>query len=198
MSSRRQSRSSRRSRVLSSTTVAAAALAASQAAAQSQQVFTQWNFDSVATGVNHSPAPTIGTGLATPLGMTNSYTLADGHTFSVEASDIASTPLDPTQASGPGLTNAWRIRGAGGGGGNGWSVNAPQYTQGAEFDTSTSGKSGIVFTADWFSTNQGVADMQEQYTTDGINWNNVNPIQVAVPNGYAYNVKIDFSALGII
>src|SRR5258706_344345 len=158
----RHNRRSSKQYAISAAALAAISLAAREASAGSLQVFTQWNFDSVASGANHGPAATLGTGTATPLGMTNNYTLADGHTFSVEACDVVSPPLNPALASGPGLTNAWRIRGAGGGGGNGWSTNAPELPQGAEFDTSTAGKSGIVFTCDWFSTNQGVADLQEQ------------------------------------
>jgi autotransporter-associated beta strand protein len=142
---------------------------------------------------DNSPAPTTGSGTATALGMTNNYTLSDGSTFSVNSDDVTgSNPLDPIKASGPGTTYAWRVRGNGSGGGNGWSNSAPEYSQGAEFDSSTVGLSGIVFSTDWFSTNQGIHDLQEQYTVDGTDWINFGSVQANVPNGYVYDMTMDF------
>jgi autotransporter-associated beta strand protein len=43
---------------------------------------------------------------------------------------------------------------------------APQYSQGIELDTSTIGYSNISFSFDWYSTTQGVRDMQFQYCLD--------------------------------
>ena len=57
--------------------------------------------------------------------------------------------------------------------GNGWAIynissgtshdGAPQYTQGIQLDTSTVGYSNINFSFDWYSTTQGIRDLQFQY-----------------------------------
>ena len=94
-----------------------------------------------------------------------------------------------------GINNGWRVRGQNPG--NGWNLAAPQYTQGAQFNVSTVGHTNIVFQFDWFCTNQGVRDLQVQYTTDGSTWTNVGPLQVAVPNAYINQITINFAALGI-
>ena len=62
--SRRNRRSSKKY-AISAAALAAISLAAREASAGSLQVFTQWNFDSVASGANHGPAATLGTGTAT-------------------------------------------------------------------------------------------------------------------------------------
>lgn len=171
----------------------AASVLAVAAAQASAGVITQWSFSSTAVSppVNN-PAPSTGTGTATPLGMTNSYTFTNGAggatlgTGSVAACDIlASTGVANSSFS----EGTWRIRGgltasSAGGNNNGWSLSAPQYTQGAEFDVSTVGFQNITVNFDWFSTNQGVRDLQEQYTLNGTTWTNINSVLVAVPNDF--------------
>jgi hypothetical protein len=164
-------------------------------------VITGWDFsnDANTVGINNSPAPSIGSGLATPLGMTNNYTYSTTPVTvgSVAASDITST----TGSSNPSSTNSWRVRGpstnSGPGTGNGWNTAAPQYTQGVEFDASTLGHTNIVFQYDWYSTNQGIRDLQAQYTTDGSTWTNVGPLQIASPSAFNNQITIDFTSLGI-
>ena len=74
------------------------------------------------------------------------------------------------------LTQIWRVRAqaaAGGGAANGWSSLAPIGTQGAVFAASTVGYTNITVSFDWYATNQGEANLQLQYTTDGVTWKNV-------------------------
>ena len=68
------------------------------------------------------------------------------------------------RASAPGRAN---------GAANGWSSLAPIGTQGPQFAASTVGYSAINVSFDWYATNQGEANLQLEYTTDGVNWNNV-------------------------
>jgi hypothetical protein len=171
---------------------------------------TQWNFPTVtATPPNNSPMPDVGSGVATVLGMANNYTFSGNNTItgtgtftftgpssvgSVPFADITATAGDPN-----GFANAWRIRGPsnnlGDPQGNGWALQAPQYTQGAQFSVSTVGFTNISFHFDWFTTTQGVKNLQEQYTLDGTTWNNINGPLTAVSNGFAPTQTINFSAI---
>ncbi len=49
---------------------------------------------------------------------------------------------------------------------------APVGTQGAVFAASTVGFNGINLSFDWYSTTQGEANLQLEYTTDGSIWHN--------------------------
>jgi hypothetical protein len=107
-----------------------------------------------------------------------------------------------TNAADPGVpNNCWRVRGSYDGtltnAGIGWALEAPQYTQGAEFDVSTVNYSGIVFTFDWFTTNQGVHNMQVQYYTGpDSGWQNIGPILNSFTNGYVPGGEtVDFSSI---
>ncbi len=135
-------------------------LAASPAGAQT--TITGWTFDNLPSGVNSSPGPSTGSGTASALGMSNSY----NNTTSVSTPDVLSSPGSSTP-SGP---NAWRVRGQNPG--NGWSSQAPIGTQGAEFDESTAGYTGIQIYFDVNTTAQAEANLQLEYTTDGATWNN--------------------------
>jgi hypothetical protein len=125
----------------------------------SAATITEWNFATIgatAPPIN-SPAPTTGLGTAVTLGMTNAYN--GGNTASDDILSTAGVPSNFTEM-------AWRIRGAGH---NGWATNAagaPQYSQGLELDASTVGFANIKFAFDWFSTNQGIRDLQFQYNTN--------------------------------
>jgi hypothetical protein len=117
---------------------------------------------------------------------------------SVASADITATSGDPS-----GFANAWRVRGpranlgSGGGvnNGNGWALQAPQYSQGVQFSASTVGYSNITFSFDWFTTTQGVNKLQEQYTVDGTTWININPLLTAVSNGWLATQTINFSGI---
>jgi hypothetical protein len=135
-------------------------------------------------------------------------------TGSVNGDDVTGTTLssDPAgvQANNiaPNDNNAWRVRGVGvpSGGvigtantGNGWNLAAPPCTQGAQFMADTTGYHYIVLQFDWYTTNQGVRDLQVLYTTNGgSTWAPVGPIQVS-GGGSAFNnqITINFHALGI-
>src|SRR5271166_5796094 len=174
----------------------------------SATTITQWQFNTVTPAPDNSPAPEIGTGVATVLGMDNNYTFSSGNTISgsgtftfttlystgsVASADVLATPGDPN-----GFANAWRVRGPsnnqGAPLGNGWALQAPQYTQGAQFSASTVGYSNIGFSFDWFTTTQGVKNLQEQYTLNGTTWNNINGLLTAVSNGWL-SEAIDFSGI---
>ncbi len=153
-----------------------------------QTIITQWNFTSAAGAGDNTPAATFGTGSASMLGMTNSfvYNGSASGVGSVASGDVLSTA---------GVANTsfnefvWRIRGVKGAGdtgsaNNGWNLAAAQYTQGVEFDVSTLGFQNISVGFDWYSTNQGVRTLQEQYTLNGSTWTNINSPLQAVPNDY--------------
>lgn len=181
------------------------------ATAASSATISQWNFPTVTAAPDNSPAPDIGSGVATVLGMANNYTFSGNNTItgsgtftftgpftvgSVASADVLATPGDPN-----GFANAWRVRGPsaalGGasGTGNGWALQAPQYTQGVQFSSSTAGYNSINFHFDWFTTTQGVLNMQEQYTLDGTNWININAPLTAVSNGWTSTQTINFSGI---
>ena len=129
---------------------------------------TQWSFTSIVAAPFNSPPPSTGTGTAITLGMTNSYNGGN-----VANDDVLSTSGTAT----PGFTEfTWRIRGATN---NGWATHAagaPQYSQGVEFDVSTAGFTGITLGFDWYSTTQGIRDLQVQYNLNVGNpagWTNI-------------------------
>jgi hypothetical protein len=162
-------------------------------------IITQWNFSSAVPANDNSPAPTTGSGVAVSLGMTNTDTYAGTTaTNSVTADDITATA---GTADASFSADLWRIRGAyvatgvspnsgtpsKSGNVNGWNLSAPPYTQGAEFDVSTVGYTGITVGYLWYDTSAGITDLQEQYNLNINNssgWTNINPLQVAVPNDY--------------
>ena len=139
-------------------------------------------------GYDDSPAPTTGVGTATVLGMNLPDTAGDAATTptgSVAAADVTNQTgsFNPTFGE-----NLWRIRGGAtdltGGSPNGWSNNAPQYTQGSQFTVPTTGYQNIYVTADWYGTKSGERDLQEQYTLDGTTWNNINNLVSVYPDDY--------------
>jgi len=169
-----------------------------------------WNFNSL-TGTQLTPAPSTNNSAATPtamaLGMTNSYTytMSPPNVGSVNGSNVTKTTLssDPSGTAanniGPNNNGAWRVVGGGTGApGNGWNLAAPLCTQGAQFMVNTTGYRYIVLQFDWYTTNQGVRDLQVLYTADGSTWTPVGPIQVS-GGGSAFNnqITINFHALGI-
>jgi hypothetical protein len=149
---------------------------------------TKWDFGVIGlqSAPYNSPAPTTGAGTATMLGMTNSYN--GGNTASGDVLLTAGT------ANSSFSENTWRIRGTAS---NGWATHAagaPQYSQGIEIDASTVGFNNISFSFDWYSTTQGIRDLQFQYNTNKNNaagWTNFGGTSptgtyIAVSNDY-YN-----------
>ncbi len=56
---------------------------------------------------------------------------------------------------------------------NGWSSLAPVGTQGIQINADTTGFGSLQVAFDWYATTKGEANLQLQYTTDGVNWHNV-------------------------
>ena len=149
------------------TAVAALVFATLSAANASTSTIAAWTFENNAIATNNTPAPSTGSGSASAIGMTNSY----NSTTSVNTDDVVLGKSADTGANGlADTTNTWRVRGQTPG--NGWSSQAPIGTQGAQFNASTVGYNAINVSFDWYATTQGEANLQLQYTDDGITWNN--------------------------
>jgi hypothetical protein len=155
------------------------------ASAAHADTIADWNFGTLpTTSPDNTPAATGGTAAssaattAQALGMTNTYTETGG------GGNVSTNFDDITQDTNStiGNQNVWRIRGAGATPGNGWSTNAPEYTQGAEFTTSTVGYSGVTLSFNWASTKQGIQDLQVQYNLNAnsaTGWTNIGPLEIA-------------------
>jgi hypothetical protein len=162
---------------------ALAALVATSVTAAQAQVITAWNFENDPIAINNSPAPSTGTGTATPIGM-NIYPTPN---VGVTTADVLLGATGDTGVNGEqNLGQIFRVRAAAGANGaaNGWSSLAPIGTQGAIFAASTAGNTDINVSFDWYATNQGEANMQAEYTLDGINFVNV-PINIGLNNNIA-------------
>jgi hypothetical protein len=174
-------------RLTPATAVGLAVLALVAGSAAEAQVITDWNFGSLAAvAPDNTPAATTGTGTASSLGMTNSYVYTTNGVQtgvgSVTSDDITNdSPSGTKDGSTLGNGNVWRIRGAAGAGttgttNNGWNNSAPEYSQGAEFDTSTLGFAVSQLSFNWAATTQGIANLQVQYNTNIGNaggWTNI-------------------------
>jgi hypothetical protein len=148
-------------------------MAASATAAHASSI-TVWDFQNPpdAIAVNNNPAPTVGAGSASSIGMTNAL----NGTTSITTDDVLLGTAGDTGANGlANLTQIWRVRGQSPG--NGWSSQAPIATQGVRFAASTVGYSSVVVGFDWYATTQGEANLQLEYTTDGVSWINT-PITI--------------------
>jgi len=137
------------------------------------QTVAAWNFENDAIAVNNSPAQSSGsaTGTAGSIGM-NIYPTT---TVGVTTDDVLQGASGDTGTNGVAdLTQTWRIRAQNAAGtANGWSSLAPIGTQGATFAASTVGYSNIKVAFDWYATNQGEANLQLEYTTDGTHFTNI-------------------------
>ncbi len=135
-------------------------------------VIAAWTFENNAAAVNNNPAPSAGSGTASSIGMATYATPNIG----VTADDIVAGSTSDTGVNGNTNTSQiWRIRAQAGSAGaaNGWSSLAPIGTQGVMFAASTVGYTNITVSFDWYATNQGEANLQLLYTTDGTTWKNV-------------------------
>jgi uncharacterized protein (TIGR03437 family) len=156
-------------RILSIAALTAASLSVAQA-----DVITAWTFENDSIALNNSPTPSTGSGTAGSIGMATYPTPSVG----VTTDDVLVGATGDTGVNGNAdLTNVWRVRAqmatSTGGAANGWSSAAPIGTQGAVFSASTVGYTNITISFDWYATNQGEANLQLQYTTDGATWKNV-------------------------
>jgi hypothetical protein len=154
------------------TVLIAACIAVSLPVAQAD-VIAAWTFENNAIAVNNSPAPSTGSGTAKSIGMDIYATPSVG----VTTDDVLAGSAGDTGVNGVADTSQiWRVRAqaaSGGGAANGWSSLAPIGTQGAMFTASTVGYNNITVSFDWYATNQGEANLQLAYTTDGTTWHNV-------------------------
>ena len=146
--------------------------------------------------------PNAATATASGFGMTNNYwcsatpagSLLAGY-GSVNFDDVAANSGNSVSTS-----NEWRIRGDGAAGPtpcNGWDLDAPQYSQGAQFAADTTGVANVLLEYDWYSTAQGFHNLQVQYSlnvkaTTPV-WTNIGPTQIAVPKGYNNQLTVDFT-----
>ena len=155
------------------TIVFVALLLASLSLSKAQTTIVQWTFDNLAiTNYSPNPAPSLnncaGAVSVASFGMNIYATPSVG----TNDPDVVQGVSGDTGANGiTNYTQVWRIRGQKVG--NGWSSQAPIGTQGASFSVDTTGYTGIQVGFDWYVTTQGEANMQLQYTTDGVNWSNV-------------------------
>lgn len=158
------------------------------AAAASATTITSFTFDQLVIGVNNSPAPAVGSGTASMIGLTNNFTANP----SIATGDI----LNAGASSGGGF--AWRIRGNGASpnNGNGWAAAAPLHSQGSEYLVSTVGFDNIVLTYDWQPTTQGVKHQQVLYTINGTDWTTIGPIVVGpASESWITGITVDFSSI---
>jgi hypothetical protein len=144
----------------------------------------QWNFENIPiSGYVPNPAPStdhsIGTVSVNTLGMTTYASTQvgtnDPDVLQGAGSDSSPVGTPGNTPGGDGITNVsqiWRVR-AQGPNANGWSSLAPPGAQGAQFNADTSGFTNIQVTFDWYLTAQGEANLQLQYSDDGINWSNL-------------------------
>ena len=185
-------------KIVSATVWITAFLSAAQGA-----TITAWSFENDAIAVNNGPAPSSGSGTASSIGMNLYPTPSVG----VTEDDVLSGVSGDTGVNGIADTSQiWRIRGQmapGGGAANGWSSLAPIGTQGAVFAASTVGFDDVTASFDWYATNQGEANLQVEYTTDGTTWHNAavaldgSDSGVAVMNNTTSSNTVTGSYIGI-
>jgi hypothetical protein len=140
-------------------------------------IITQWNFD-LPIGINNNPAPSIGTGFATPVGMNNNANNAD--------------ILNNAGSSDPGPnTRAWRVRGSVN---NGWS-GTTQLLSGALFAASTQDYENIVVSFDLYATDGSPRHGQFQYTLNGTDFVSFGPILDFNPGDRWFSFTYDLSSV---
>lgn len=164
------------------TTAGIASVLIAAASASGQGIITQWNFNT-ATGVNNAPAPSIGTGSATPVGMNNNANNAD----------ILAAGGTPTSSDTGAPNNAWRIRGSVT---NGWS-GTTQLLSGARFNAPTTGYSDISISLDIYPTDGSPRHAQMQYTLDGTTFVSFGGLLDFNPLNDRWNNGVSFDLSGI-
>ena len=168
-------------------------LLASLSLSRAQTVIAGWTFDNLAIATNLDPAPVVnnsyGAVSAASLGMTTYAATAIGN----NDPDVlvgASGDSDTIAQGGDGITNLsheWRIRAQNAAGtANGWDSMAPVGFQGAQFSADTTAYTNIQVAFDWYLTKQGEANLQLEYTVDGVNWSNGIPINIPLAQTNTY------------
>jgi hypothetical protein len=142
-------------------------------AARAQSTIVNWNFEGLAQVINTNPAPTLNNAAGAVYANSIGMQLFGGGT--TNAPDVTQGVSGDTGTDG--ITNysqIWRIRGVPG---NGWTSVAGIGTQGAQIGVDTTGYSSLQVSFDWYLTKQGEANIQLEYTTDGLTWSNL-PITI--------------------
>lgn len=155
----------------------------------------QWTFTTKETASSAYISPSSGTPGVT---FVNGQSTGTPTVTAIGMTQSGTTDNEDIVASTPGVANPpfsevlWRIRGGGSGSNgntNGWSLQAPQYSQGIEIDLNTTGYSNLnTLNFDWYDTTTGVKDMMVQYnldTTTSAGWTNLISSPLAgSPNDY--------------
>ncbi len=131
---------------------------------------TAWNFDALATGANSSPSPSSGFGTATVVG-------------------LSGATIQSLAGSSSGSANSWQVSGGG-------STSAALGAQGAQFAASTLGYYKIQVSFDVYATTNAEANLQVQYTTDGVIWNNASIASVGTLGVIASNSATNSTVMG--
>jgi hypothetical protein len=162
--------------------VSAALLLASLSLSRAQITIVQWNFENLAiTNYSPNPAPSLNNGAGAVSAACFGMNIYATPGVATNDPDVVQGASGDTGANGiTNYTHVWRIRGQKVG--NGWSSQAPIGTQGASFSVDTTGYTGIQVGFDWYVTTQGEANLQLQYTTDGVNWSNL-PVTIPSSSG---------------
>ena len=153
-------------------------LVASWSGAQAATPLTIWNFDNLPISTNSSPAPAIGFGTASAVGL--------GASSNPDVSSLA--------GSSTGGANSWRVRGTGAG--IGWSTNAAIGAQGVQFAGSTAGYYKIKVAFDVYATAGAEANLLVQYTTEGTIWNNATIASVGTLGIITNNADTNSTVMG--
>jgi hypothetical protein len=158
---------------------------------RAQTTITAWTFDNLAITNNAAPSPSSGFGVASALGLGNSF----NGTNSISNPDVLSLPGSSTDPAGP---LSWRVRGSGAApnAGNGWSTNAPIGSQGAKFGASTAGFYKIKVSFDVNATPDAEANLMVQYTTEGSIWNNATITSVGTLGVITNNTATNGTVIG--
>ena len=166
--------------------IAAAAMVSLTAHAASAAVITQYAFTAASPTPSPTESATTGTGTATALGMTNAYTYANGEgPGSVDGSNITTvTGLAGFSEATYKIVGNSNKANSGAGKANGWNNAAPNYTQGLQFTSDTTGFQPTQLSFDWFSTTQGVGNLQVRYSLDGNTWINLGADLVATSGDF--------------
>jgi hypothetical protein len=196
-----------------SASISIALLACAAGTCAQADTIAEWNFGTLSsTAPDNTPAATNGVAAANAATTAESLNTANSYAQSGYPSGSAYTFDDITNDTNStnGNGDVWRIRGsstaATQSGANGWSINAPQYSQGVQFTTTTAGYTGdVVLSFSWAATAQGIANLQVQYNSNVNNasgWTNVGSLLTATvgnsSSGGSYQTDtIDFGAQGI-
>jgi hypothetical protein len=157
----------------------------------SAAVITQWNFNVNAPDTNNGPVPSIGTGAAQMVGMTNDIHAGDFP----NAFNANSASSDPAVSPAPDLS--WRVRGnSTASSENGWS-GTTQLLSGVQFSASTVGYKDIQLSFDLQATDGSPRYAQLQYTLDGSNFTSFGALFDFNPTNdrWANSLTVDLSSI---